>query len=88
VPGADCASRSGGARSGFDWRYRAGLCLRVQRQQLGAPRIASDINPQKQSGRTFIQPLANSEESANYEAFFAAFFAFFFFFMAAMVVIL
>jgi hypothetical protein len=44
------------------------------------------LNRQKQSGRIFIQPLSNSEESANY--FFAAFFAFFFFFMAAMIVFL
>ena len=51
-------------------------------------RITSNADgcSQKQSGRIFIQPLSNSEESANY--FFAAFFAFFFFFMAAMVVIL
>jgi hypothetical protein len=47
---------------------------------------AAATHRQKQSGRIFIQPLSNSEESANY--FFAAFFAFFFFFMAAMIVFL
>ena len=41
VPGADRASQSGGARGGFDRRYRAGLRLRVRRQQHGAPRVSA-----------------------------------------------